>query len=139
MQIRFASLMVKDQEQALQFYSNVLGFEKVADIPMGEYRWLTVRSPEGIKGVELVLEPLGFSPARTYQKALYEAGIPATAFTTENILVEFQRLKVRGVKFLGEPIRTGIVTSVAFDDTCGNLVNLVQQADVDHVERWAPS
>lgn len=137
MQIRFASLMVKDQEHALQFYTNVLGFEKVANIPMGEYRWLTVRSPEGINGVELVLEPMEFSPARTYQKALYEAGIPATAFTTENILAEFQRLKVRGVKFLGEPINTGLVTSVVFDDTCGNLVNLVQQADVDHVERWA--
>lgn len=137
MQIRFASVMVKDQERALRFYVNVLGFEKKADIPMGEYRWLTVRSPEGIDGVELVLEPMGFAPARTYQQALYEAGIPATAFTTENIAAEFQRLKARGVKFLGEPINTGLITSVAFDDTCGNLVNLVQQTDVDHVERWA--
>lgn len=137
MQIRFASVMVKDQEQALRFYANVLGFEKVADIPMGEHRWLTVRSPDGNKGIELVLEPMGFSPARTYQKALYEAGIPATAFVTHDIMAEFQRLKMRGVRFLGEPINTGLVTSVAFDDTCGNLVNLVQQEDVDHVERWA--
>ena len=85
MQIRFVSVLVKDQEQALQFYSKTLGFEKMADIPMGEHRWLTMRSPEGIEGVELVLEPMDFAPARTYQKALYDAVIPATAFTTDNI------------------------------------------------------
>lgn len=138
MQIKFVSVMVKDQEQALQFYTSVLGFEKMADIPMGEYRWLTVRSPEGILGVELVLEPMGFAPARTYQKELYEAGIPATAFTTKNIVAEVQRLKARGVKFLGEPINMGLITSVVFEDTCGNLINLVQPADAAQVKSWAP-
>lgn len=128
MQIKFVSVMVRDQEQALQFYTRVLGFEKVADLPEGQYRWLTVRSPEGIEGAELVLEPLGFAPARAFQKELYEAGIPATAFITSNIAAEVQRLKGRGVRFLGEPIRTEGATSVVFDDTCGNLINLVQLA-----------
>ena len=75
MQIKFVSITVEDQESALNFYTSVLGFEKMADIPMGEYRWLTVTSPDGIEGVELVLEPLGFPPARAYQKALFEAWI----------------------------------------------------------------
>ncbi|OGS96213.1 MAG: glyoxalase [Gallionellales bacterium RIFCSPLOWO2_02_FULL_57_47] len=137
MQIKFVSVMVKDQEQALQFYTNVLGFEKMADLPVGQYRWLTVRSPEGVEGVELVLEPMDFAPARTYQKALYEAGIPATAFTTKDIMAEVQRLRARGVKFLGEPINTGLITSVVFEDTCGNLINLVQPAAAAHVKSWA--
>lgn len=128
MQIKFVSVMVEDQEQALRFYTSVLGFEKMADLPVGQYRWLTVRSPEGIEGVELVLEPMGFAPARTYQRALYEAGIPATAFTTRNIVAEVQRLKAQGVKFRGEPVNMGLITSVVFEDTCGNLINLVQPA-----------
>lgn len=98
----------------------------MADIPMGEYRWLTVTSPEGIKGVELVLEPMGFPPARDYQKALYEAGIPLTAFLTDDIAGEVQRLKARGVVFRGEPQEMGPIKSVIFEDTCGNLINLVQ-------------
>lgn len=128
MQIKFVSVMVKDQEQALHFYTNVLGFEKLSDRQMGLYRWLTVRSPDGVEGVELVLEPLGFAPARAYQKELYEAGIPAAAFVTKNIAAEVERLKARGVRFLGEPINTGSFTSVTFEDTCGNLINLVQPA-----------
>ena len=126
MQIKFVSVMVEDQEQALQFYTTALGFTKMADIPMGPYRWLTVQSPDGVEGAELVLEPLGFAPARVYQKALYDAGIPATAFTTKNIVEEVQRLKARGVKFRGEPVAMGPITVVMFEDTCGNLINLVQ-------------
>jgi catechol 2,3-dioxygenase-like lactoylglutathione lyase family enzyme len=126
MQIKFASVMVEDQEQALRFYVDVLGFVKVADLPMGPYRWLTVRSPEGVDGVELVLEPLGFPPARAFQRALREAGIPATAFTTRDIQAEFRRLSARGVKFRGEPATMGPVTVVLFEDGCGNLLNLVQ-------------
>jgi catechol 2,3-dioxygenase-like lactoylglutathione lyase family enzyme len=126
MQIKFASVMVDDQEKALRFYTDVLGFEKVQDLPEGDYRWITLRSPEGVDGVELVLEPMSFAPARTYQKELYEAGIPATAFTTRNIAAEVERLKARGVRFLGEPITAGSFTSVTFEDTCGNLINLVQ-------------
>ena len=126
MQIKFVSITVEDQESALQFYTSVLGFEKMADIPMGEYRWLTVTSPDGIEGVELVLEPMGFPPARAYQKALFEAGIPATAFITKDIAAEVERLKARGVKFRGEPQDMGPIKVVVFEDTCGNLINLVQ-------------
>jgi catechol 2,3-dioxygenase-like lactoylglutathione lyase family enzyme len=126
MQIKFVSIMVEDQESALRFYTSVLGFEKMADIPMGEYRWLTVTSPDGVEGVELVLEPLGFPPSRAYQKALFEAGIPATAFTTKDIAAEVERLKARGVKFRGEPQDMGPIKVVVFEDTCGNLINLVQ-------------
>jgi catechol 2,3-dioxygenase-like lactoylglutathione lyase family enzyme len=126
MQLKFISLMVEDQERALAFYTSVLGFEKMADIPMGEYRWLTVTSPDGLPGVELVLEPMAFPPARAYQKALFDAGIPATALITKDIAVDFQRLKARGVVFRGEPTAMGPITAVAFEDTCGNLINLVQ-------------
>jgi catechol 2,3-dioxygenase-like lactoylglutathione lyase family enzyme len=126
MQIRFTSVMVDDQEKALKFYTEVLGFAKMADIPMGEYRWLTVVSPEGAEGVELVLEPLGFPPARTYQKALFDAGIPLAAFITGDIQAEVSRLKARGVTFRGEPVNAGPILTVLFEDTCGNLINLVQ-------------
>ncbi len=126
MQIKFISLTVKDQEAALKFYTEVLGFEKMADIPMGQYRWLTVTSPEGLDGVELVLEPLGFAPAAVYQQALFEAGIPATAFISRDIQAEVARLKKLGVVFHGEPQTTGMITGALFDDTCGNLINLVQ-------------
>ncbi len=126
MQIKFTSVMVKDQEEALRFYTKVLGFKKMADIPMGEYRWLTVVSPDGIEGVELVLEPMGFEPSRAYQKALFDAGIPATALITDDIQAECSRLKKRGVVFHGEPEKMGVITAVKFEDTCGNLINLVQ-------------
>lgn len=128
MQITLASIFVEDQDRALAFYTSVLGFQKKHDIPMGEFRWLTVSSPEGVIGVELVLEPMAFPPARTFQKALYEAGIPATAFITTDISTEFQKLKTLGVKFRGEPTRMGPITLVLFEDTCGNLINLVQPA-----------
>jgi catechol 2,3-dioxygenase-like lactoylglutathione lyase family enzyme len=126
MQIKLASIMVDDQDNALRFYTTILGFVKKADIPMGEFRWLTVSSPEGVDGVELVLEPMGFPPARIYQKALFDAGIPATAFITNGIRAEYQRLKELGVNFRGEPRSMGPITAVLFEDTCGNLINLVQ-------------
>jgi predicted enzyme related to lactoylglutathione lyase len=126
MRISLSSVLVEDQENALRFYTEVLGFVKMADIPMGEYRWLTVTSPDGAEGVELVLEPMGFPPARTYQKALFDAGIPLTAFLTNDIQGEYQRMKERGVVFRGEPANMGSITAVLFEDTCGNLVNLVQ-------------
>lgn len=128
MQITLTSISVEDQDRALAFYTSVLGFEKKHDIPMGEFRWLTVTSPEGAHGVELVLEPMAFPPARTYQKALFDAGIPATAFMTKDIAAEFEKLKSLGVKFRGEPKNMGPVTVVLFEDTCGNLINLVQAA-----------
>jgi predicted enzyme related to lactoylglutathione lyase len=128
MQIKLASIMVDDQEKALQFYTEIVGFVKCNDISMGQYRWLTVSSPDGVDGVELVLEPMAFPPAQTYQKALFEAGIPATAFMTTDIEGEYQRLKARGVVFRGEPKNMGPVTVVLFEDTCGNLINLAQPA-----------
>jgi catechol 2,3-dioxygenase-like lactoylglutathione lyase family enzyme len=131
MQIKFVSVMVPNQEAALQFYTSVLGFNKMADIPMGEYRWLTVTSPDGIDGVELVLEPLGFPPAQVFQKALFEAGIPATALISNDINGDFIRLKERGVVFRGEPQRVGIISTVIFEDTCGNLINLVQAHSIN--------
>ena len=126
MQIRLASVMVDNQENALRFYTAVLGFVKNKDIPMGPFRWLTVSSPEGAEGVELVLEPMGFVPAQTYQKALFAAGIPATAFLTKDIQSEYGRLKALGVSFRDEPKSMGSILAVLFEDTCGNLINLVQ-------------
>jgi catechol 2,3-dioxygenase-like lactoylglutathione lyase family enzyme len=126
MRINLSSVLVDDQEKALRFYTDVLGFRPMADMPMGEYRWLTVVSPEGAEGVELVLEPLSFAPAREYQRALFEAGIPATAFLTSDIQGEYERLKSRGVIFRGEPQAMGPISVVLFEDTCGNLINLVQ-------------
>lgn len=128
MQIRLASVMVDDQDKALRFYTEALGFVKKNDIPMADFRWLTVTSPEGAEGVELVLEPLGFPPARAYQKALFDAGIPATAFMSSDIQDEYRRLKSRGVSFRGEPASFGPITGVLFEDGCGNLIQLVQPA-----------
>ena len=126
MQIKFTSVMVTDQENALHFYAEVLGFNKMADIPMGTFRWLTVTSPDGIDGVELVLEPINFPPARDYQQALFSAGIPALALTTRDIQADYKRLKAMGVIFRGEPQNMGAIMGVVFEDTCGNLINLVQ-------------
>lgn len=128
MQIRLTSIMVEDQDKALNFYTKIVGFVKDKDIPMGPFRWLTVTAPEGAEGVELVLEPMAFPPARVFQKALFDAGIPATAFFAKDINAEFARLKAAGVKFRGEPKEMGPISTVVFEDTCGNLINLVQPA-----------
>ena len=126
MRIALSSIMVDDQDKALAFYTTMLGFVKKSDIPMGPFRWLTVASPEGVDGVELVLEPLGFPPSREYQRALFDAGIPQTAFLTSDIAEEYRRLNAMGVNFRGEPTVMGAITAVLFEDTCGNLINLVQ-------------
>jgi len=127
LQIKFSSVPVDDQDKALAFYTDVLGFEKCADIPMGPtYRWLTVTAPEGMAGVELVLEPMAFPPAKVYQQALFDAGIPATAFITTDVHAEQARLQAKGVRFRGEPVNMGPIIAVMFEDTCGNLIHLVQ-------------
>jgi catechol 2,3-dioxygenase-like lactoylglutathione lyase family enzyme len=126
MQLKFISVMVEDQDHALDFYTRVLGFRKMADIPMGAFRWLTVTSDDGIAGVELVLEPMSFPPARVFQRALYDAGIPATALITTDVAADVERLTARGVRFRGAPQRMGPITAVSFEDGCGNLINLVQ-------------
>jgi predicted enzyme related to lactoylglutathione lyase len=126
MKIKLTSLLVKNQDKALQFYTEVLGFVKKRDIPMGEHKWLTVVSKEEPDTVELVLEPLGFPPAAIFQKALFEAGIPATAFNVDNIEEEYQRLLKKGVIFSMKPTPMGPVTLAVFDDTCGNNIQMVQ-------------
>ncbi|NOU00586.1 MAG: VOC family protein [Gallionella sp.] len=126
MQIKLNSVLVDNQDKALKFYTETLGFVKKFDIPMGEFRWLTVVSPEGRDDLELVLEPMGFEPAKTFQAALFFAGIPSTALATTNIDADYSRLKNLGVVFRGEPKQAGPVKTVVFEDTCGNLINLYQ-------------
>ncbi len=125
MKIKLTSVMVDDQDKALRFYTKTLGFVLSKDIPMGEARWLTVVSPEGPEDIELLLEPMGFLPARTYQKALFDAGIPATAFVVDDIQNDYERMKKLGVVFRSEPTKMGPVTVAVFEDTCGNLIQLV--------------
>jgi catechol 2,3-dioxygenase-like lactoylglutathione lyase family enzyme len=126
MRVSLSSILVDNQEKALKFYTEKLGFVKKTDMPVGDFRWLTVVSPNGPDGIELVLEPMAFQPAREYQKALFEAGIPLTAFISDDIQGEYKLLKQRGVSFRSEPQKTGTITTVLFEDTCGNLINLVQ-------------
>ena len=126
MKIKLTSITVQDQDKALQFYTEVLGFVKKTEIPMGEHKWLTVVSKEEQDGVELVLEPLGFAPAVVYQKALFEAGIPATAFQVDDVEAEHQRLEKLGVVFSVPPTTMGPVKIAVFNDTCGNNMQLVQ-------------
>ena len=126
MKIKVTSLMVDDQEKALKFYTEKLGFVKKTDIPLGEHKWLTVVSGEEPDGVELLLEPMGFAPARVFQKALKDAGIPLTMFNVDDIQSEYERLEKSGVKFSMKPTQMGPATIAVFDDTCGNNIQLVQ-------------
>jgi len=127
LKIKLTSVMVDNQEKALKFYTEVLGFVKKRDMPVGNDRWLTVVSPEGPADVELALEPNGFPPARTYQKALFEAGIPATAFAVEDVQGNYERMTKLGVVFRTKPTKAGETTIAVFDDTCGNLIQIFQQ------------
>jgi hypothetical protein len=103
-----------------------LGFVKCNDIPLGEFKWLTVVSPEGPNDIELLLEPMGFPPAWTYQRALFEASIPAALFAVDDIQKEYERMKKLGVVFRSEPTKMGPVTVAVFEDTCGNLIQIAQ-------------
>jgi predicted enzyme related to lactoylglutathione lyase len=126
MKILLNSVLVDDQERALRFYSEVLGFVKKLDIPVGEFRWLTVVSPEGPDDVQLVLEPNAHPAAKTYQRALLEDGIPATAFAVENVEQEYEKMKKLGVVFRSGPTKMGETTIAVFEDTCGNLIQIYQ-------------
>lgn len=126
MRIKLNSILVDDQERALKFYTDILGFVKKHDVPVGEYRWITVVSPEGPDDLELVLEPNSNPAAKTYQKALFDQGIPATALESSDIAAEFERLKARGVVFTKEPKHAGPVMIAVFSDTCGNLIQIYQ-------------
>jgi RNA polymerase sigma factor (sigma-70 family) len=127
--IRLTSVMVNDQEKALSFYTNILGFTKKRDVPTGGERWLTVVSPEGQDEMELLLEPMGFPPARIFQQALHDASIPWTGFLVQNVQNEYQRMTQLGVNFSLKPTNTGPATIAIFDDTCGNLIQLFQPTD----------
>ena len=129
MKIIHTSIFVNDQDKALKFYTETLGFVKKSDVTAGQYRWLTVVSPDDQNGTELVLEPNDNPAAKTYQKAIFKQGIPATMFGVADVRAEYERLKKLGVKFTMEP--TAVmknVTIAVFDDTCGNLIQIQQTA-----------
>jgi len=126
MRITVTSVMVDDQKKALKFYTEILGFQLKRDIPLGEASWLTVVSKEEPDGVELLLEPCSFEPAKVYRKALYEAGIPATVFSVSDIQKEYARLINLGVQFTMAPQQMGTAILSVFDDTCGNKIQIAQ-------------
>jgi glyoxylase I family protein len=126
MRIKLTSVLVDDQEKALRFYTEVLGFQKKHDIPLGEYRWITVVSPEGPDDLELVLEPNANPAAKAFQQAMFEQKIPLTTFESSDLRAECARLKTLGVAFVLEPTEAGPVIIARFSDTCGNLIQLHQ-------------
>ena len=125
MRIYITSVLVDDQAKALKFYTEVLGFVKKTDIPMGEHRWLTVVSPEDPEGTELLLEPDGHPAAGPFKRALVEDGIPFTSFAVADVHREYERLRAAGGRFTQEPVEMGDITMAVFDDTCGNLIQIV--------------
>jgi len=126
--ITLTSVLVDDQDKALRFYTEVLGFVKKTEVPLGEHRWLTVVSPEAPDGVELVLEPDAHPAARPWKEALVADGIPCTAFAVDDVAAEVERLTALGVRFTQEPLTMGPVTTAVLDDTCGNLIQIVAVA-----------
>jgi predicted enzyme related to lactoylglutathione lyase len=126
MKIKLTSVLVDDQEKALKFYTEVLGFIKKTEVPLGKHKWLTVVSKEEQDGVELVLEPIAFEPAKIYQKELFNAGIPLTAFNVDNLDKEYERLVNLGVIFSMKPTEMGPTKLAVFSDTCGNNIQIFQ-------------
>lgn len=129
MKVTVTSIPVQDQEKALVFYTEIVGFLKKVDIPLSEgARWLTVVSKEDREGVEILLEPAPnhFEPAKIYQKALFDAGIPYTQFTSDNVQLDYERLHGLGVEFSMKPTEMGTVKIAVFNDTCGNHIQLVE-------------
>ena len=126
MKIKLTSVLVDDQDKALKFYTGPLGFRKKRDIPVGEFKFLTVVSPEEPDCTELLLEPNNNPAAKTFQKAIFDQGIAATAFAVEDIHKEYERMKKLGVRFTMEPTPMGPTTQSVFDDTCGNLIQIYQ-------------
>ena len=126
MRITHTSVFVSDQNEALRFYTETLGFVKKHDVPVGEFKWLTVVSPDDPDGTELLLEPNENPVAQEYQKGLFDQGIPATAFSVTDIHAEYEKLKSLGVAFTMGPTELPNVTIAVFDDTCGNLIQMMQ-------------
>ena len=124
MRIAVTSVLVDDQERALRFYTEILGFVKKQDVPLGNARWLTVVAPGEPDGVELLLEPSGHPAVRPFKKALKADGIPWTSFAVEDVQAEYERLRAAGVRFTQPPVDLGPVTTAVLDDTCGNLIQI---------------
>ena len=124
MKINLASVFVDDQDKALSFYTETLGFVKKTEMPAGEFKWLTVVSPEDPDGVELVLEPSDHPAVKPFKEAIVADGIPYASFAVADVQAEYERLSARGVKFLQKPTSMGPVTTAVFDDTCGNLIQI---------------
>jgi catechol 2,3-dioxygenase-like lactoylglutathione lyase family enzyme len=129
MRIKVTSVLVDDQDKALTFYTDVLGFVKKTEIPVGDHRWLTVASPEDPDGTELLLEPDAHPAAKPFKAALVDDGVPYTSFAVDDVDAEFERLRSRGVRFTQEPLRMGTVTTAVLDDTCGNLIQIAATHD----------
>ncbi|MFA7324763.1 MAG: VOC family protein [Candidatus Nanopelagicales bacterium] len=127
MRINMASVLVDDQAKALRFYTDVLGFVLKDDVPLGEYRWLTVVSPDDPDGTELLLEPDAHAAAKVFKEALLSDGIPFTSFAVDDVFAEFSRLEQLGVQFTQGPLEMGPVTTAVLDDTCGNLIQITHR------------
>ena len=127
MRITLTSVMVNDQQKALEFYTDILGFKKKMDIPVGDYRWITVVAADDPDGTQLALEPNAHEASRVFQAAIYADGIPYTAFQVDDIQAEVERLSALGVAFRGEPTDAGEVIMVSLDDTVGNYIQLYQE------------
>jgi catechol 2,3-dioxygenase-like lactoylglutathione lyase family enzyme len=127
MKIVVTSVLVDDQDKVLSFYTEVLGFVKKTEVPMGEHRWLTVASKDQPDGVELLLEPDVHPAARPFKRALVEDGIPYTSFGVDDVQAEYDRLRSAGVRFTQPPVAMGPVTTAVLDDTCGNLIQIAQR------------
>lgn len=127
MKIVVTSVLVDDQEKALQFYTGHLGFIKKEDVPMGEFRWLTVVSPDNPDGTELLLEPDQHPAAGPFKRSLVDDGIPLTSFGVDDVQAEYDRLTAAGVQFTQPPVNMGPVTTAVLDDTCGNLIQIAQR------------
>jgi catechol 2,3-dioxygenase-like lactoylglutathione lyase family enzyme len=127
MRINLTSVFIDDQDKALRFYTDVLGFKKKTEVPLGQHRWLTVVSPDDPDGTELVLEPDEHPAAQPFKAALVRDGVPFTSFAVDDVRQEFERLAALGVRFTQEPTQMGPVTTAVFDDTCGNLIQIAQR------------
>ncbi|MDH6283362.1 VOC family protein [Prescottella agglutinans] len=128
MRINLTSVHVDDQDKALAFYTDVLGFVKKTEVPLGQHKWITVVSPENPDGTELLLEPDEHPAAQAYKKGLVADGIPCASFAVDDVHAEYERLKALGVVFTQEPLAMGPVTTAVFDDTCGNLIQIAAHA-----------
>lgn len=127
MRIHLSTIFVDDQDKAVRFYTEILGFEKKEDVPVGEHRWLTVGAPGEEDGTQLVLEPDAHPAVKPFRDALVDDGIPFTSFAVDNVEAEYERLRSLGVRFTQPPTNLGPATMAVFEDTCGNLIAIAHR------------